>query len=135
MRVVVYDQVDTFGRQLRNGLAGLPTSFTTLRDQFSGAYAGCTFGTSGSEVGGCLNDVFQSISTASYRARGAAGVIYASKGPTRLGFGAGYANRKLYSPHTPGGASAYGIDEQGVPGQFFLQPGSTSWRERGAQHV
>src|SRR3546814_7639338 len=61
MRVVVYDQVDTFGRQLRNGLAGLPTSFTTLRDQFSGAYAGCTFGTSGSEVGGCLNDVFQSI--------------------------------------------------------------------------
>nr|WP_286207852.1 hypothetical protein [Hephaestia sp. MAHUQ-44] len=121
LRVVVYDQVDTFGRQLRNGIAGLPTSFTTLRDQFSGAYTGCTFGTSGSEVGGCLNDVFQSISTASYRARGVDGVIYASKGPLRMGFGAGYAHRKLYAPNTPTGAVTYGINDQSVYGQFFVQ--------------
>src|SRR3546814_15418180 len=92
MRVVVYDQVDTFGRQLRNGLAGLPTSFTTLRDQFSGAYAGCTFGTSGSEVGGCPNDVFQSITTASSRATGADGCISASQRPTRRALGPGSAN-------------------------------------------
>jgi hypothetical protein len=118
---VVYDQVDTFGRQLRNGLAGLPTSFTTLRDQLSGGYAGCTFGTSGSEAGGCLNGVFQSISTASYRARGVDGVVYASHGPTRLGLGAGYANRKLYAPDTPGGASVFGIEDESVYGQFFVQ--------------
>ena len=120
-RLAVYDQVDTFGRQLRHGLEGLPTSFTTLRDQFSGLYAGCTFGTSGSEVGGCLNDVFQSISTASYRARGADGVLYASHGPTRLGFGAGYANRKLFSPNTPAGAVVFGIEDESVYGQFFAQ--------------
>jgi hypothetical protein len=121
LRVVVYNQVDTFGRQLRQGIAGLPTSFTTLRDQFSGAYAGCTFGTSGSEVGGCLNDVFQSITTATYRARGVDGIVYASRGPTRMGVGAGYANRKLFAPNTPSGALISGIEDESVYAQFFAQ--------------
>ncbi len=121
LRLVAYDQVDTFGRQLRQGLAGLPTSFTTLRDQFGGGFAGCTFGTSGSEVGGCLNDVFQSISTASYRARGVDGVFYTGRGPLRLGVGAGYVNRKLYSPDTPGGATVFGIEDESIYGQFFVQ--------------
>jgi hypothetical protein len=121
LRVVVYDQVDTFGRQLRQGLAGLPTSFTTLRDQFSGGFAGCTFGTTGSEVGGCLNDVFQSISTATYRARGVDGIVYASHGPTRLGLGAGYTNRKLFSPDTPAGARVFGVEDESVYGQFFVE--------------
>src|SRR3546814_5873245 len=67
------------------------------------------------------SDVCSSDLTASYRARGADGVIYASKGPKRLGFGAGDANRKLYSPNTPGGAIAYGIEDQSVYGQFFVQ--------------
>ena len=69
-QVVVYDDVETFARQLRGSIDGLPTSFVTGGSAFGNAFGGCTFGTSGSKPGGCLNDVFQSISSSGYRARG-----------------------------------------------------------------
>ena len=48
----VYDEVTTFGQQLRTGLGNLPTSFIAARDSFTQQYNGCVFGTSGATPGG-----------------------------------------------------------------------------------
>jgi len=116
----VYDSVTTFGRQLRTGLANLPTSFIAARDAFTQQFNGCVFSTSGSTPGGCLNDVFQSISTASYRARGADVVLSITRGRSTYGGGAGYANRKLFNRDTVPGVTLYGIEDQSAYGQLFF---------------
>lgn len=116
----VYDEVTTFGRQLRTGIANLPTSFVTTRDQFAQAFNGCTFGTTGAAPGGCLNDVFQSVTTASYRARGVDAVLTATRGRTTYGAGLGYANRKLFSPNNIAGITVYGREDESYYGQLFV---------------
>ncbi|MFN3433434.1 MAG: hypothetical protein ACK4ZY_03470 [Sphingomonas sp.] len=125
----VYDSVTTFGRQLRNGLSQLPTSFIAARDAFTQQYNGCVFSTRGSTPGGCLNDVFQSISTASYRARGADLVVSVTRGRSSYGGGIGYANRKLFNRDSVPGVTLYGIEDQSAYGQLFwnrtLTPSST----------
>jgi len=122
LAIGVYDSVQTFGRQLRNGLTGLPTSFVAARDaNFGQQYSGCVFGTTGSAPGGCLSDVFQSISTASYRARGIDGVLSSVRGRSTYGVGAGYANRELYSSRSTPGISVYGLNDESVYGQAFWQ--------------
>lgn len=115
----VYDTVTTFGRQLRTGLGNLPTSFIATRDQFAQAFTGCTYGTTGAAPGGCLNDVFQSVTTASYRARGVDAVVTATRGLSTYGAGAGYANRKLYAPDVAIGATLYGQEDQSWYADLF----------------
>ena len=119
VQVGVYDTVTTFGRQLRTGIANLPTSFITTRDQFAQAFNGCTFGTSGSAPGGCLDSVFQSVTASSYRARGIDAVVSATRGATTYGGGLGYANRKLFSPDRPG-LTIYGLEDESYYGQLFV---------------
>ena len=119
LAISVYDDVETFGHQLQDGLASLPTSFIAARDAFSQQFNGCVFTASGSTPGGCLNSVFQSITTASYRARGVDGVVSINRGLSTYGFGAGYENRELYSPNVPLGALVYGQRDQSAYGQFF----------------
>ncbi len=120
LAVNVYDGVQTFGRQLRTGIGNLPTSFLTGNQQgFGQQFNGCVFGSSGAQPGACLNDVFQSISTASYRARGVDGVIVATRGRSTWGAGAGYANRKLYSPNVAPGLVVTGLEDQSYYGQLF----------------
>lgn len=102
VQVGVYDSVETFGRQLRDGIASLPTSFVQQRDAFSQQFSGCTYGTGGSSAGGCLNGVFQSASTASYRAQGLDAVVSATRGATHFGAGLGYAQRRFYVPGNTG---------------------------------
>lgn len=114
--VNVYDGVTTFGRQLRNGLSSVPTSFQTNGSAIGPDYNGCTFGADGG-AGGCLNDVFQSISTAAFRARGVNGVATLSRGRTSFGVGAGYANRKFLAPS---GGALFSVD--GVTDEsYYLQ--------------
>ncbi|MEI5687311.1 hypothetical protein [Sphingomonas kyungheensis] len=115
----VYDTVTTFGRQLRTGLANLPTSFLSARDAFTQQYNGCVFATSGSTPGGCLNDVFQSIATASYRARGVDGVVSITRGRSAYGGGIGYANRKLFDRDDVPGVTLYGVEDQSAYAQLF----------------
>jgi hypothetical protein len=115
----VYDSVTTFGRQLRTGLSNLPTSFLSARDAFTQQYNGCIFSTSGATPGGCLNDVFQSISTASYRARGADAVLSVTRGRSIYGGGIGYANRKLFNRARVAGVTLYGIEDESYYGQLF----------------
>ena len=119
LSVNVYDQVTTFGQQLRQGIAQLPTSFIAARDAFSQQYNGCVFSQSGTTPGGCLNDVFQSITTASYRARGVDAVVSAQRGLSTYGLGAGYANRQLYAPYVPFGAAVFGNDDESAYVQAF----------------
>lgn len=125
VNVGVYDTVTTFGRQLRTGISNLPTSFIATRDQFAQAFNGCTFGTSGSAPGGCLDSVFQSVTAASYRARGIDAVISATRGRTSFGVGAGYANRKLNAPNRPG-LTIYGLEDESYYGQVFLNENLSS---------
>ncbi|MET0373719.1 MAG: hypothetical protein ABW128_05615 [Rhizorhabdus sp.] len=115
----VYDGVTTFGQQLRTGLSNLPTSFISARDAFTQQYNGCVFSTSGSTPGGCLNDVFQSIATASYRARGVDAVLSVTRGRSVYGGGVGYANRKLFNRETVPGVTLYGIEDRSAYGQLF----------------
>lgn len=126
LQVQVYDAVQTFGRQLRQGLATLPTGFVNARDAYSRQFNGCVFGTSGDAPGGCLNDVFQSISTASYRTRGLDGVLSATRGRNTFGAGAGYSNRKLFAPNTGSGIVTYGLNDQSWYGQLFYSRNLTS---------
>lgn len=116
----VYDVVTTFGGQLRTGIANLPTSFIATRDQFAQAFNGCTFGTSGAAPGGCLDDVFQSVTTSSYRARGVDAVLTATRGRTTYGAGVGYANRKLFTPDVPNGVTIYGLEDESYYAQLFF---------------
>ncbi|GAA0300790.1 hypothetical protein GCM10009087_08240 [Sphingomonas oligophenolica] len=119
IQIGVYDSVDTFGRQLRDGIASLPTSFIDQRDAFGQQFTGCTYGTSGSAAGGCLNGVFQSISTSSYRARGVDAVLAANRGALSFGVGGGYANRRFYAP----GGTGYvinGVTDESYYGQAFV---------------
>ena len=115
----MYDTVTTFGRQLRTGLAQLPTSFRQQRDPFGQQFGGCVFGTGGAAPGGCLDDVFQSISTASYRARGIEGVGVRNRGRSTYGVGLGYANRKLHAPDGRPGFSAFAQSDENYYGQLF----------------
>ncbi|KQS01426.1 hypothetical protein ASG11_17285 [Sphingomonas sp. Leaf357] len=119
IQIAVYDSVDTFGRQLRDGIAALPSSFIDQRDAFSQQFSGCTFGQSNIAAGSCLNGVLQSISTASYRARGVDAVLSANRGPLSFGVGAGYANRKLYAPGGVG-YTVYGVTDQSYYGQAYV---------------
>ncbi len=120
LAVNVYDGVQTFGRQLRTGLSNLPTSFVSGQQQgFGQQFNGCVFGSSGAQPGACLDDVFQSISTSSYRARGIDGVLIATRGRSTWGAGLGYASRKLYAPRLSPGIVVSGLDDQSYYGQLF----------------
>ncbi|SFN74129.1 hypothetical protein [Sphingomonas sp. OK281] len=120
LAVNVYDGVQTFGRQLRTGLSNLPTSFVSGQQQgFGQQFNGCVFGSSGAQPGACLDDVFQSISTSSYRARGIDGVLVATRGRSTWGAGLGYASRKLYAPSLAPGVVVSGLDDQSYYGQLF----------------
>jgi hypothetical protein len=120
VQVVAYDEVDTFARQLREGLDGIPTDFLANRNVFGQGYAGCTFGTSSAATGGCLNDVFQSLTGSAYRARGVDAMLVAGHGPVQTGLGIGYARRHFFAPDVGAGVTIDGIDDQSVYGQYFI---------------
>lgn len=123
LQVVVYDGIETFGRQLRDGLRGLPTAFQGTANPFGQQFNGCVFGSnpgaSDNGTGGCLNNVFQSISTAVYRARGIDAVLSATQGRTAYGAGVGYANRRLKTPNLAPGTVALGVTDESYYAQLF----------------
>lgn len=123
LQVLVYDGIETFGRQLRDGLRGVPTAFQGTANPFGQQFNGCIFGSNpggnGSGTGGCLNNVFQSISTATYRARGVDAIVSATEGRTAYGVGAGYANRRLNTPDLAPGTVAIGVNDESYYAQLF----------------
>lgn len=121
LRVAVYDGIETFGRQLRDGLRQLPTQFATQPDPFGQQFSGCVFGSRPGEsgVGGCLNDAFQSASSASYRARGVDAVLSTARGRSSYGIGLGYSNRRLYAPRGAPGIDLFGVEDESYYAQGF----------------
>lgn len=128
----VYDSIQTFGRQLTGGLAALPTAFQTQNDPFGQQLTGCIFaaqpgtgtggaagGAAGGGAGSCLNNIFQSISTATYRARGVDAIYSWRVGRSTLGVGVGYADRKLYAPQGAPGITVLGANDQSYYSQIF----------------
>jgi len=123
LQVGVYDSVETFGSQLQRGLRGLPAQFTATRDLLTQQFSGCTFGTTGGNAAGaCMNSVFQSVSTATYRNRGVDAVLSMTHGASTLGFGAGYSNRKFYAPDSPGVVIIGTSDESYYAQLFYTTP-------------
>lgn len=120
LQAALYDGVQTFGRQLSNGLSNLPTNFVETRDVFAQQFNGCVFSASGTTPGGCLNDVLQSAQTAVYRARGVNTTLAISHGRSTLGFGAGYANRRLFAPDNAPGIVVYGAEDESYYAQIFF---------------
>jgi hypothetical protein len=123
LRVVVYDGIETFGRQLRDGLRQMPTQFSTQPDPFGQQFSGCVFGSrpgeGGSGAGACLNDAFQSVNSSSYRARGIDAVLSTARGRSSYGIGVGYSNRKLYAPRTAPGINVFGAEDESYYAQGF----------------
>ena len=119
VQVGVYDQVETFSGQLQRGLKGLPKEFTATRDALAQQFAGCTFGTTGSgAAGACMNSVFSSISSSTYRSRGVDAAVTMTRGRSTLGIGGGYSNRKFFAPAVPG-VAIVGTNDQSYYAQLF----------------
>ena len=119
VQVGVYDSVETFGTQLQHSLRGLPAQFTATRDLLAQQFSGCTFGTTGGNAtGACMNSVFQSLTNATYRARGVDAVVSMTRGESSLGFGVGYANRKFFAPNSPG-ITIIGTSDESYYAQLF----------------
>lgn len=121
-RVVAYDQLDSFGRGLTDGLSSLPTQFSVARNPFGNAFTGCVFGTTPGE-GGCLDNVFQSINTSIFRSRGVYAIYSARRGAWNYGFGGGYSQRKYLAPRF---ASAFSLD--GVKDESWSVQGNVGRR-------
>jgi hypothetical protein len=119
IQVGVYDGIETFGRQLQQGIQGLPDQFSSTRDALAQQFNGCTFGTKGGGASGaCLNSALQSISTSTYRARGVDLSVSMTRGHNTLGFGAGYANRRYFAPDGSGFV-VNGVTDQSYYAQVF----------------
>ncbi|MES2096303.1 MAG: hypothetical protein V4459_06055 [Pseudomonadota bacterium] len=119
VQIGVYDSVETFGNQLQKAIRGLPQEFTQTRDLLAQQFNGCTFGTTGGGASGaCLNSVFQSVSTATFRTRGVDAVVTATRGRSTLGIGAGYSTRKFYAPNSPG-VVINGVNDDSYYAQLF----------------
>ena len=119
VQVGVYDTVTSYGRGIQRGLAALPTDFQVRRDPFGDQFDGCVFGRGEGNAGGCLTGLFQSLASASYRARGIDGIVTAARGRTTIGFGAGYANRKFLVRDTGPGSLLDGVADQSWYAQAF----------------
>ncbi|WP_343525669.1 hypothetical protein [Sphingomonas sp.] len=120
VQAAVYDGIQTFGRQLRNGLSNLPTDFIAERDVFAQQFNGCVFSANGTAPGGCLNDALQSVQTSVYRARGVDAMASMVRGRTSLGLGIGYSRRNLLAPQGAPGIIVYGVDDQSWYAQIFF---------------
>jgi hypothetical protein len=110
----VYDQVQTFGQQLSDSLASLPTSFNVQRNPLSQEFGGCTFGggASGSGAGSCLNPALQSVNGSVFRSRGVTALYSASRGRWNAGVGLGYSQRTYRTPNAPGVVSLNGVKDE-----------------------
>jgi len=120
VQIGVYDEIDTFGSQLNNGLAALPTSYTAVQNPFSGQYGGCVFGGANGGSGGCLSGALQSTSAAVYRVRGVTGLLSARHGVWSYGVAAGYSRRDYLTPASGAGSTLNGVYDQSAFAQAYL---------------
>lgn len=92
INVSIYDTISGFGSALNRSLAGLPTSFTAIRNPLSGDLGNCAFSAAG---GTCFGDTLGSLRPSAFRSRGIAASMVTSSGGWDSGIAAGY-NRKKF---------------------------------------
>lgn len=92
VNVSAYDNVTSFGSQLNDNLAGLPTSFRANRNPLSGDIGGCAFGQTG---GFCFNNALQSVNNAAFRSRGISASVAGKLGGWDSGIAVGYDRRRF----------------------------------------
>jgi uncharacterized protein (PEP-CTERM system associated) len=119
----IYDGIESFGRLTVADLAAVPVDFDLRRNPFNdnvGGIGGCVFGNDPG-TGVCFDDAFQRIAAANFRNRGANIVFSGGRGLWGFSVGAGYSNRRYYSPIvTQGFALDRTTDES-----FTLSAGAT----------
>jgi hypothetical protein len=115
--MVVFDGIQTFGQQLTDNLARLPTSFVVNDNPFGQQFGGCVFGVGEGNAGGCLNPALQSINSSVYRTRGVVALMSHQRGPWSGGVGVGYVNRKYSSPVISGTFNLNGVRDE----SWFVQ--------------
>jgi hypothetical protein len=89
----VYDSVGNAATTIVSNLNALPIDFQVNRNPLTGAFDGCVFGQDPG-TGICFDQAFQTLSSASFRTRGANLLLSGSRGPWNFGLGAGYATRR-----------------------------------------
>lgn len=110
----VFDQRTTFGQSLVNNLRSLPTDLQIDRNPITGDFfGGCVFGSEAGR-GACLSPALQSLTNASFRARGASLVFSGGRRDWSFGAGATYTHRSFYLPDDPLFANAFASDDQDV---------------------
>jgi hypothetical protein len=120
VQVVAYDDIQSFGRQLTDGIGALPTSFSSPIGFSPTLLNGCVFGASGGQ-GGCLNGL-SSVSSNFYRSRGVYALLSGSHGRWTYGLGVDYDHRKYFAPDDGTAASTLaGVTDQSVTANGTLQ--------------
>lgn len=111
-----YDQLQGFGTQLNQNVAGLGTNFEVNRNPITGDIDNCIFGGNG----GCVNNGLTSLASPFFRSRGINGQFSTtSYSGWRTGFGLGY-NRNTYIASQLGALAAFdGAVEETVYGNIF----------------
>ena len=117
--ISVFDEVQTFGQQLSNGLANLPTNFSTSRNPLAPQFNGCVFGTGDAGAGNCLNDALSAVNSSVYRSRGVNAQLSTQRGPLSAGLGLGYSRRTFSAP-TGVGFSVNGLSDENYYGEASL---------------
>lgn len=113
LQVGVYDEIESFSRQLNDNLVHLPTSFAVLRNPLFDNFGGCVFGSGAQTAGGtCLNDALQSIAASQFRARGVTAVLSTDRGRWSGGIAGGYSQRKFIAPTTGPLAGLNGVTDE-----------------------
>lgn len=97
LQINVYDGIESFGRSLTRGLNSIPTGFALQRNPLVDNLNGCIFGTTPG-TGGCLDNAFQSLTSANFRSRGVSALYTLAYGPWTIGAGGSYTNRKYLAP-------------------------------------
>jgi hypothetical protein len=90
----VYDSVGTASTTIISNLNALPTEFQINRNPLTGAFDGCVFG-GDPGTGVCFDQSLQTLTSATFRARGVNALLSGSRGPWDFGVGAGYAHRRF----------------------------------------
>jgi hypothetical protein len=111
LSAAIFDQRSSFGQGLVNNLRNLPTNFEVDRNPITGNILGCVFGEEPGQ-GGCLIPALQSLSSISYRARGANLILSGSGRLWSFGVGASYTHRRYHLPDDPLFADVFATDDE-----------------------
>ncbi len=120
-QIGAFDEVQTFGQQVNDALAILPTNFRAPRGGLSSGFGGCTFANGFDHGnGGCLNTALSAVNASVYRSRGAAMLYSTQYGAWSAGVGVGWSQRRFKAPQIAGQFSVNGTSDETFFGQANL---------------